>query len=95
MKNCEIGMAQIGFALGHYHQHVQNLPWMYFYELMIAVRKPLETSSFMALVYPFDSFTWALSSLGTIAVFLILIIMQKLWSHASGETYLPDYLYQG
>ena len=93
-KNCEIGLAQATFA-SHRHQHVDYLPWMYFYEFVLGSRKPLEISSFIALVYPLDYFTWILSLLGTIVVFLILIIMQKLWSHASGETYHLDYLYQG
>ena len=87
-------MAQLSFA-SHRYQHVDYLPWMYFYDIVILGRKPLEISSFMALVYPLDFFTWILSLLGTIVVFLILIIMQKLWSHASGETYHLDYLYQG
>ena len=87
-------MAQISFAL-YRRQHVDYLPWMYFYEFVIAGRKPLEISSFMALVYPLDLPTWILSLLGTIVMFLILIIMQKLWSHVSGEAYIPDYLYQG
>ena len=55
----------------------------------------MEISSFMALVYPLDLFTWIFSLLSTIVMFLILIIMQKLWSHESGEAYLPEYLYQG
>ena len=76
-------------------QHVDYLPWMYFHEYVIIGRKPLEISSFMALVYPLDPLTWILSLLGTILMFVILLIMQKLWSHASGEAYLSEYLYQG
>ena len=93
-KNCEIGMGQTVFAT-YRRQIVDYLPWMYFYEFIAHGRKPPEISSFKALVYPLDFFTWILSLLGTIVVFLILIIMQKLWSHASGEPYLPEYLYQG
>ena len=68
---------------------------MYFYEFVIAGKKPLEISSFMALVYPLDFITLILWSLGTIVMLLILTIMQKLWSHVSGEAYFPEYLYQG
>ena len=94
VKNCEIGMAQISFV-SYRLQHVDYLPWMYFYEFGLVGRKPLEFSSILALVYPFDISTWILSLLGTIMMFLILFIMQKLWSHASGETYFPEYLFQG
>ena len=94
MKNCEIGMAQITFDR-HRYQHVDYLPWMYFYDIVILGRKPLEISSFMALVYPLDFFTWIFSLIGTIMIFLTLLIMQKLWSHVSGEAYFPEYLFQG
>ena len=94
MKNCEIGMAQMSFA-SHRHQHVDYFPWMYFYELGIFGRKPLEISSFMGPLYPLDFYAWILLLLCSIVMFLILIIMQKLWFHASGEAYLPKYLYQG
>ena len=94
MKNGEIGMAQMSFA-SHRHQHVDYLPWMYFYEFVIMGRKPLEISSFLSPLYPLDSSTWVFSLLGTIVMFLILISMHKLWSHASGENSLPDYVYQG
>ena len=87
-------MAQTSFS-SYRHEHVDYLAWMYFYEWVIMGRKPLEISSFMALVYPLDFLTWVFSLLGTVVIFLILIIMQKLWSHESGEMYLSDYLYQG
>ena len=80
---------------GYRHLHVDYLPWMYFHEFVIIARKPSEISSFMALVYPLDLLTWILYLLGTIVIFLILIIMQKLWSRVSGEAYFPEYLYQG
>ena len=87
-------MAQTSFA-AYRHKHVDYLPWMYFYEFGIAGRNPTEISSFLALVYPLDFYTWVLSLLSTIGMFLILVIMQKSWSHASGEAYQPEYLYQG
>ena len=93
-KNCEIGMVQMRFSDGKI-QHADYLTWMYFMVLHLGAIKPLEISSFTALVYPFDFFTWILTLLGTIVMFLILITMQKLWSHASGETYSPRFLYQG
>ena len=74
---------------------VDYLPWMYFYEFVFYSRRPLEISSFRALGYPLDFFTWIFSLVCTIVMFLILIIMQKLWSHESGESYLPEYLFQG
>ena len=79
----------------HRIQHVDYLPWMYFYEFVFESKKPLEISSFLALVYPLDLFTWILSLLGTIVMFLTLTLMQKLWSDVSGEAYFPEYLYQG
>ena len=87
-------MMQASFA-SYRHLYVDYLPYMYFYEFVIMGRKPLEISSFNALAYPLDLLTWILSLLGTIVMFLILTIMQKLWSHASGEAYFPEYLYQG
>ena len=87
-------MHQVSFT-SHKNQYVDYLPWMYFHEFVIVGRKPLEISSFMALVYPLDFFTWIFSLLGTIVMFIILTIIQKLWSHESGEAYLPEYLYQG
>ena len=87
-------MVQMRFSDGKI-QHADYLTWMYFMALHLGAAKPSEISSFMALVYPLDFFTWILSLVGTFAMLLVLITMQKLWSHASGETYLPEFLYQG
>ena len=77
------------------YEQVDYLPWMYFDSAYFIAAKPSRVSSFMALVYPADYFTWISLSVCSIAMLIILSIIQKLWSHASGEPYLLDYLYEG
>ena len=68
---------------------------MSFHRIVIAGRKPEQTSSFMALVYPFDINTWVLTLVASIVLFSLLTILQILWSYASGQVYMAEYLFQG
>ena len=80
---------------GYRFEQVDFLSWMSFHRIVFACRKPEETSSFMALVYPFDLLTWVLTLVSSMVLFSILTIMQILWSFASGQAYMAEYLFQG
>ena len=74
---------------------VDNLPWMSVYEWPIENIKPKEIASFGTLTYPADSYTWYLVVGVVSAEFMILIIMQVLWSNAAGSSTPKDFIYQG
>lgn len=74
---------------------VDYLPWMSVYEWPIENIKPNEIAFFGTLTYPLDSYTWYLIVAAMSAEFMILIIMQVLWSNAVGASKPKDFIYQG
>ena len=71
------------------------LPWMYMYEFYLKHRKPAQIASFETLINPFDSYVWAFSIGSTITIFVVLVVMQKLWSNVSGIASPIGYMFQG
>ena len=71
------------------------LPWMYMYEYPIKQRKPREIASFETLINPFDNIVWAFYIGCTITIFIILVVMQELWSKISGKASPSGYMFQG
>ena len=56
---------------------------------------PNEIASFGILMYPFDSYTWAFVFGAAVGEFIILIIMQLIWSGVIGKSTPRDFVYQG
>ena len=72
-----------------YLQYMYDQPW-----IMLSA-KPREISSYDTISYPFDVYTWGFTYSLIIAQFMLLVVMQNLWSNATGKLKPKDYLYQG
>ena len=94
-KLSEIGIGQTGIVFGERSVVVDNLPWMSVYEWPIENIKPGEIASFGTLTYPFDNYTWAFVVGAIVGEFIILIIMQLVWSGVVEESTPTDFVYQG
>ena len=95
MKQSELGIGQSGIAFNERRFVVDNLPWMSVYEWPIQNVKPKEIASFGTLVYPVDTYTWALVFGAVAAEFIILIILQLVWSNVAENPTPKDFVYQG
>ena len=93
-KQSEIGIGQKGFA-NMISVKYDALPWMYLHEYPLRQRKPIQIASFETLTNPFDSYVWAFCIGCTITIFVVLVVMQKLWSRASGKASPSGYMFQG
>ena len=58
-------------------------------------QKPREIMSFDTITYPFDNYVWASTLSMIIAQFILLLIIQNVWSIASGKPNPQDYIFQG
>ena len=68
---------------------------MYVYYYVVQSQKPRPIVTFDALYYPVDGYIWCFTVSSAIAVFLLLVIIQKCWNHASGRKPLDGWLFQG
>ena len=93
-KESEIGIGFTVVTLFRY-KFIEYLPWMNFYNFEVQSKKPEPIVSYDALIYPFDKYTWYLTTLSTLLVFLVLIIIQKSWGHASGKRLPIGWVFQG
>ena len=57
--------------------------------------KPRLIVSYDTIIHPFDLHTWLFTSIFIIMEVSLLLIMQVLWSHASGKPLPSDYIFQG
>ena len=95
MKQSELGIGQLGIAFNERRFVADNLPWMSVYEWPIQNVKPKKIASFGTLIYPVDTYTWALVFGAMAAEFIILIIMQLVWSNVAAKSTPKDFIYQG
>ena len=72
-----------------------SLPWMYMQEFPLRQRKPIQIASFETLTNPFDGYVWAFSIGSTMTIFVVLVVMQNLWSQVSGKANQSGYMFQG
>ena len=94
-KLSELGIGQLGMVFNERRFIVDNLPWMSVYEWPIENIKPKEVASFATLMDPFDDFSWAFVFGAVVVEFVILIIMQLVWSHVAEKSTPKDFVYQG
>ena len=89
-----MGIGQIQIL--HYRlKEVEYLPYMYLYEFIWLHKKPEKITSYETIILPFDHYIWAFTIGFTIFAFITLIIMQKIYSYASGQEDPCDYMNQG
>ena len=63
--------------------------------MKVQSKKQEQIISFDALTNPFDHYTWYFTMSSTVAVLMLLTLIQKLWSHASGQNPSSGWLFQG
>ena len=74
---------------------LEYLPWMYSVQNIFLSPKEKPIPSYNTMGRPLSPTVWA-CTLGTLlAVFGVLVMMQKTWSLASEEPNPPDYLFKG
>ena len=71
------------------------IPWMYMNTFVMAQRKPMSIASFETLIRPYDGTVWAFYIGCTSMVFMLLIVMQTIWSSVSGKISPKGYMFQG
>ena len=68
---------------------------MYEQGVSIIVRRPREIISYDTIFYPLDYLVGVSLFSIIVAQFILLIIMQHVWSIASGKPIPQDYIFQG
>ena len=74
---------------------VDYLPHMYLYEFIWMHKRPESITSYETILLPFDRKIWAFTIVSTIFAFITLLMMQKIYSYASGQDNPHDYINQG
>ena len=77
------------------YELIEYLPHMFTYIYEVQSKKPEEIISFDALIFPLDNYSWYFTISFTMAVLLLLIFIQKCWTHASGRQPPNGWLFQG
>ena len=68
---------------------------MYMHQNLLASQKPKEIASYDTIVIPFEKNMWFATFGCIIAQFLLLVVMQLLWSHVSGTSNPEDFMFEG
>ena len=68
---------------------------MYAHNWALQSRRPKQVASYDTIVNPFDHFTWGFTFLSIVIQFLLLLLIQNVWSKASGAPNPDDYIYEG
>ena len=93
-KQSEVGIGQLYFVDYNY-KLVHYLHYMYDQPSLMLTGKLREISSYDTISYPFDIYTWGFTY-GLIAVqFVLLLVIQNIWSSATGKSNPKDYIYEG
>ena len=71
------------------------LPPMYMHQNLLASQKPKEVTSYDTIVIPFETKVWIATICTIIAQFLLLSVMQILWSFVSETNFPDDFIYEG
>ena len=93
-KEIEMGIGQIQI-LDYRQMLVDYLPHMYLYEFIWMHKKPESITSYKTILLPFDHQIWTFTIVSTIFAFITLLMMQKIYSYASGQDDPRDYVNQG
>ena len=94
-KDCEIGVGQHAITEKRY-KLIEYLPWMFVYINGVQSKKAEQISNTLdTLIFPFDKYIWLFTITFTMAVFILLIFIQKCWIHASGQKPPDGWIFQG
>ena len=93
-KDCELGIGQHSMAPYRY-KFIEYLPHMFTYQFIVQSQKPEQIISFEALLLPLDNYTWCSTLISSLLVLVLLVIIQKCWTLASGQKPPNGWLFQG
>ena len=93
-KQAELGIGTSSIV-DYRYQVVDYLPWMFVYELSMTSQRPGEVASYDTLIYPFDYHIWVFIIVVTLAVFTVLLTMQKLWNNIYDGALTLDHIFKG
>ena len=68
---------------------------MYMHQNLLASQKPKNITSYDTIAIPFDTNMWFATLGSIIAQFLMLVVMQNLWSYVTGTSYKWDFIFEG
>ena len=68
---------------------------MYMKEQFLGTKKPNEIASYDSIIIPFDQYVWSFTFCCIGAQFLLLVLMQRLYSHVTGTIIPKDSIYEG
>ena len=68
---------------------------MYMFESFLATKKPEAIASYDSIIIPFDKYVWSFTFGCIIVQFLLLVVMQYLYSHVTGTKFRKDFIYEG
>ena len=94
VKQCELGIGQLALVDKRF-KLVDYLPPMYTIGLLFASKKPRELTTYDSIVIPFDKYVWAFMFGCICAQFLLLVLMQQLYSIVAGTRNSIDFIYEG
>ena len=93
-KQSELGIGQSYFS-HNTRKMVDYLDYMYDNQFIFNTAKPQEIFSYGTITYPFDIYTWGLTCGLIIGEFMLLLVMQNLWSRVTGKSNPQDYIFEG
>ena len=94
VKQSEMGIGQLA-QVDHRFKLVDYLPPMYRDGLFFGSKKPGELTTYDSIVIPFDKYVWAFMFGSVCAQFLLLVLMQQLYSIVTGTRNSIDFIYEG
>ena len=77
------------------YELIEYVPHMFTYIYEVQGFRPKPIVSFDALIYPLDGLGWIFTFLSMASVLILLIIIQTMWTHASGQKPPSGWLFQG
>ena len=89
-----MGIGQINLA-DYRYGIVDYLPAMNMFEYVMGSKKPEEIASYDTIIIPFDKYVWSFIFGCMCAQFLLLVIMQHLYSNVTGTSNPTDFIYEG
>ena len=93
-KQSELGIGQTNFK-DYRFEVVDFLPAMYMQQNLLASQKPKKITSYDTIIIPFGKNMWFATFCCIIAQFLLLVVMQNLWSYLSGTGNPEDFIFEG
>ena len=93
-KQSELGIGQSELTHDRF-KLVDFLPPMSANAYFITSQKPKAITTYDTITIPFDKYVWSFTFGCIFAQFILLVIMQQLYSHVTGKKNKNDYIYEG